>query len=727
MSPAASWCRARCACAAIVIVACPYAARGQTQAPPATPVPGPIPVPAAPRAATPAGDMTLDPNSPMAALPGLGVDWPDLAKPDAALGMPARDQSLPSTTTAAPPPPPLPLPTPVAGGEAASEAAGDRRYVVTLEGIDGIAAAGLRDRFDAASSLHQDAGKPANVAQIERRAREDADLLRDLLRAYGYYDADVDTRVGAQTGPATAAPRLQVTLAATPGALYSFASVALPGLAAAGPDDAALAKAFGVKPGDAVDADKVTDGIAALKAALGAKGYAFATVADPAIEVDHESHRATLSLAVDPGRQMRFGGFHLSGARHVFGPRHVQLISRLHPGDRYDAALIEDLRRALIQTGLVSVAQVTPVRTADPGIFDLDVHLEPAPPRTIAASLGYVTGPRTTNGTLGYLTTATVSTLGYGSGQGVTAEVDWTHRNLFPPEGSLTLRGVLGTQEQLASAIFRRNDFRVRDQALVAQLTVDHLNVPAFNAKTIDLAADIERQTNIIWQKLWAYSYGVELAASDERDVIQATGEPRRRTYYVAAIPLSLSYDGSDDLLNPTKGYRLSAHVSPEISFRGSPFEYVRIQLDGSVYQPIGDRIVLAGRVRLGSIQGANSDNIAPSRRFYSGGGGSVRGFGYQEIGPRDVDNNPVGGSSLAEFGLEARIRFGNFGVVPFLDGGNLYSQSLPKFTGLRYGTGLGFRYYTSFGPVRVDVGTPINRQPGDSRVAVYVSLGQAF
>ena len=84
-------------------------------------------------------------------------------------------------------------------------------------------------------------------------------------------------------------------------------------------------------------------------------------------------------------------------------------------------------------------------------------------------------------------------------------------------------------------------------------------------------------------------------------------------------------------------------------------------------------------------------------------------------------------GASLAEFALEARIRFGNFGVVPFLDGGNIYEQSLPRFTGFRYGTGLGFRYYTSFGPIRVDVGTPINPQPGDSRVAVYVSLGQAF
>ncbi|WBO22171.1 autotransporter assembly complex protein TamA [Sphingomonas abietis] len=704
MSPAVSRSRARCACAAIVLATVPVAARGQD---------------AATTAVDPAA--TLDPNSPMADMPGLGVDWPDLAKPDAPLGLLPTDQPDPA----------------VALGKAAKaikaeaqtvDASGERRYGVTIEGLAGLPAASeIRLRFDGLSSLQLGVGKPANVAQVDRRAREDGAMLRELLRAYGYYDAEVDTRVGGTSGPTTTGDsRLAVTLAVDPGPAYTFTHVALPGLAATGPDAAALLKAFDVGKGDPVSADRVNNGVAALKAALADKGYAFAVVGDPDIRVDHQTHEATLAMQVDAGDHMRFGMFHVSGTRHVFGPRHLALLSRLHPGDLYNKSLIEDLRRALIQTGLISVAQITPVHTADPHIVDLDVHLEPAPPRTIAATLGYVTGARITAGQLGYLNTETVSTLGYGTGQGVTAEVDWTHRNLFPPEGSLTVRGVLGTQEQLASAIFRRNNFRTRDQALVGQFTLDHLNVPAFAAKTIDAAANIERQTNIIWQKKWTYSYGVELVVSDERDEILATGEPRRATYYIGALPLGLAYDGSDDLLNPTRGYRLSARVSPEISFRGKAFEYVRLQLDGSAYQPVG-RIVFAERVRLGSIEGASSDAIAPTRRFYSGGGGSVRGFGYQKIGPRDLNNNPTGGASLAEFGLEARIRFGDFGIVPFLDGGNLYAQSLPRFTGIRYGTGLGVRYYTSFGPIRVDVGTPINRQKGDSRVAVYVSLGQAF
>ena len=104
-----------------------------------------------------------------------------------------------------------------------------------------------------------------------------------------------------------------------------------------------------------------------------------------------------------------------------------------------------------------------------------------------------------------------------------------------------------------------------------------------------------------------------------------------------------------------------------------------------------------------------------------------MRGYGYQRLGPRDADNNPIGGKSLAEFALEARVRLGNFGIVPFIDGGTLSTKASPDFKGWQLGAGIGARYYSSFGPIRIDVGTPFNRQPGDSRIAVTVSLGQAF
>ncbi len=619
----------------------------------------------------------LDPASPLAPLPDLGVAWPDLATPDAA-----------------PPIAPGVKPVPAAG----IDTRGEQRYRVVIEGIDEIDDPAFRTRFDGLSLLAQGESKPANAAQIDRRAREDADTLRELLRARGYYDAAVETRVGA-----AANDRLLVTLAAQPGALYRFSAVTLDGLGGAGPEQEALRAAFAVKADDPVDADRVLASQAALRSALGQRGFAFAKVGEPKVTIDHDAHRATLELAVEPNGARRFGKIELQGAR-LFSAKHIARIARFRPGDRYDATRLEDLRRALIATGLVSTVQLTTVPTADPNVVDVAVRLERAPPRTIAGEVGY------------------------GTGEGPRIEVSWQHRNLIKPEGAVTFRGVAGTQEQSLSALLRRNNYKARDRVLTAQIAATHSKREAYDAKTFTLAAGLERQTSIIWQKKWTWSYGVELSASDERDVVSSTGLPRRRTFLIGALPTSLAYDGSDDLLDPTRGYRLSGRLSPEVSLQSGAFGYARAQIDGSVYLPLSGRTTLAGRVRLGSIAGASRDRIAPSRRFYSGGGGSVRGYGYQDIGPRDVNNDPVGGRSLAEFSIETRIRFGeSFGIVPFFDGGNLYPGALPDFTGLRYGAGIGARYYSSFGPIRVDVGTPINPRKGDARVAIYVSLGQAF
>jgi translocation and assembly module TamA len=343
----------------------------------------------------------------------------------------------------------------------------------------------------------------------------------------------------------------------------------------------------------------------------------------------------------------------------------------------------------------------------DPDAVDIAVNVTPAPLRTVAGELGY------------------------GTGEGARAEVSWEHRNFFPPEGLVRATAVLATQEQSGSIAYRRNNYHRRDNILNGRAALSVVDRPAFKAQTFSIAANIERQSNLIYQKRWSWSAGVELLASREEDVTGPAGATGRDTYFIGALPGLVTFDTSDNLLDPTRGFRLTGRISPEASLQNGSFFYVRGQLDGAAYFPVSDKIVLAGRTRLGTITGAGNDRIAPSRRLYSGGGGSVRGYGYQSIGPRDANNDPVGGRSLVEFSLEARVRTGffggNFGLVPFIDAGNVYTSSSPDFSGLRYGAGLGVRYYSDFGPIRIDVGTPINPQPGDSRIAVYVSLGQAF
>jgi translocation and assembly module TamA len=617
-------------------------------------------------------EQPLDPSAPLDPLPDLGVDWPDMDQP--------ADQEISTTPEAN-----------------AGNAAAERAYAVRLEGLDGVANEALLAQFTQLSVLEANRGDETNAAQVDRRAREDAELLRELLRAYGYYDATIGTRVESAANPA------QVVLTVEPGPQYRFAEVRLPGIDAAGEDAAALRQAFGVGASDPVNAVAVAGAEAALREELGRRGYAFADVGTLDVAVDHATRTATLVLPVEPNGTRTFGNFIVEG-RRLFGPDHLETIARFSPGDTLSTPRVDDLRRALIATGIVSTVAIRPVAREGSKVVDLAVALEPAPLRTVAGEFGY------------------------GTGEGVRLEASWEHRNLIRPEGAVRIRGVAGTQEQLISATLRRNNWRERDQVLTAQIAASTIDRRAYDAKSFFVAAALERQTNLIWQKKWTWSVGGELIATDERDVNIATGTTRSRTFFIGALPGTLAYDGSDDLLDPTRGFRLAGRVSPEASFQNSPFGYTRAQVDGSFYQPVRDNVVIAVRTRLGTIFGARRDRIAPSRRYYAGGGGSVRGYGFQRLGPRDpVFKDPIGGRSLAEFALEARVRVGNFGIVPFIDAGNIYTSPLPALDDLRFGAGIGVRYHTRFGPIRVDVGTPLSRQSGDPRIAVYVSLGQAF
>ena len=616
----------------------------------------------------------LDPSAPLDVLPDLGVEWPTLAPEP---GQPNAG--------------PAPLVTENT----------DLGYSVSIEGLERLGTAReLVESFQAQSALEQERDKAANPAQIERRSLNDAELLSELLRSQGYYDATVERRLERSTGA------VEVVLAASPGDQYEFQSVELPGLDAAGPEAARLREAFAVKAGDPVVAADVLAGGIGLKVALGERGFAMAEIGEQDIEVDHRTRRASLTLPVQPGPLASFGTIRVSG-QPAFSARHVATIARFQAGEPFRQSKIDDLRRALIATGLISSAEVQVVPAADRRSVDLLVRLEPAPPRTVAGELGY------------------------GTGEGLRAEASWQHRNFIVPEGAVTLRGIAGTQEQLGAVQFRRNNFLRRDQVLSVQASASHQNRNAYEAKTLSLGSNIERQSNIIWHKTWTWSLGAELLATRERGAFDFTGTKATRDFLLTAFPASLGYDSSDDFLNPTRGFRLTGRVSPEISAHGGQFAYGRVQLDASAYRSVTESIVAAGRIRLGTIVNASAFSIAPTRRFYAGGGGSVRGYGYQQLGPRDADGDPTGGRSLAEFALEARVGLsafgGNFGVVPFLDGGVLSNDRLGKLSDWQLGAGIGLRYYSSFGPIRVDLGTPLNPRKGDGPIAVVVSLGQAF
>lgn len=584
------------------------------------------------------------------------------------------------------------------------------------------------DRFASLSTIRNLEDDSDNLAQLAARAREDETLLENLLRVYGYYDGRVIRSIGGlEPGQENATTEPVVRFDIVPGERYTYGAIDLGNLASA-PDAVELRRAFEIQPGDFLQSDVIVQERADLDIALGETGYPFAAITDPELLIDHERREGDLTMPVEPNGKYNFGEV-VSSDPEFLSSRHLSRIARFEPGDTYQRSLEFDLRRAILATGLVSSVTLTPRETSapqgdEPGTVAMDVNIQRAELRTIAGAIGY------------------------GTEEGFRVEASWEHRNFFPPEGLLRFRAIAGTQEQLGGVTVRFNNFRRRDQVLAFDAYASNQENAAFDARTVALAASFERLSTLLFQKPFSWALGAEVLYTDERnrqieiEVPDGPDEddepdtmlvPRpRQEYFIAGVRGRATIDTTDDFLDPTRGFRLTGFVAPEASHtRGEQFFYVRTQADASYYREIGGGTVLAGRVRLASIPGAPLFAIAPSRRLYAGGGASVRGYGYQAIGPRDDIGQPTGGRSLSEISLEARIKTGffdgNLSVVPFFDAGAVGLDPTPGFDALKFGAGVGVRYATGFGPLRLDVGFPLNPEADDNFVAVYVSLGQAF
>ena len=645
----------------------------------------------------------VEPGSPLAEVPGLDIPWPEQQElPEIAPLAPEEDIEFADFSAEFPQ---------VAMGE--EERISDELVLVfpseraLFPHHDEFV-----DRFKSLSTI-EELEDEDNAARLAAQARADQALLERMLRVYGYYDATVFRSVGTiAPGEETAEARPTVRFDIVPGPQYRFGAIDLGDLAAAGPDYPMLRETFEIQTGDPLLQDKIVEERYDLDETLGENGYPFAAIRDPDLLVDHARQEGDLTMPVTPGGKYRFGA--VTSNMPAFMPaEHLADIARFEPGDIYQRSLELDLRQAILATGLVSSVTMEPVESAspangEPGPVDIAVEMTPARLRTIAGRIGY------------------------GTGEGFKVEGSWEHRNLFPPEGMLRVRGIAGTREQLAGVTFRKNNFRGRDKILTVDAFASTIDYEAYDARTVSLIGTYERVSTVLFQKPFSWSIGLEAVATGERERDAEGNLGPRRTFFVGAIPGYAQLDTSDDLLDPTRGWRLSARVSPEVSrSEGAESFYVRAWVDGSYYRSMSENIVLAGRVRFASIPGAPLSAIAPSRRLYAGGGGSVRGYAYRGIGPRNDEGDPTGGRSLTEFSLEARIRTGllggALGIVPFVDAGTVGEDSTPGFDQIKFGAGIGARYYTGFGPLRLDIAVPLNPGPGDPKVGVYVALGQSF
>jgi len=574
----------------------------------------------------------------------------------------------------------------------------DLNYRVEITGAEDSELADLLDSVSELKTLEDKV--PASEEALRRRADRDLGRLADAAHSLGYWDAEFSYDIDTEAEPA------KVVVTVKPGPLYHVAAVKI-----VGSDGQSLSipqdeKKLPLKPGDPARTAPVVAAETTLLAALGDSGHPFAKVENRRVEIDRDTQTMDVTYMLDPGPVMRFGPLAIEGLERL-DPVYVEGRLRWQRGEIYDASKVEETRRALIETGLFSTVRITP--TVDPqNPDDARMTIEPTERlhRTIGAGVAYNTS------------------------QGIGARAFWENRNLFGGAEYLRLSAEAGQQIAGFRANFRRPDFLAIDQDFLATAEIANDEPVAYHSRRVIATGGLERRFDHL------LTGGVALEA-DKANVVQLanvnpfTAAQRTQHYTLVGLPAYVKLDRTDNLLNPTTGYRAQLSVRPAHTFVASNLTFVTNLVSGSAYWALGpeDRAVLAGKLALGSLAGAPLAPLPADQRIYVGGGGSIRPYGYQMAGPLDIGNVPIGGRSSLALNLEARIKITDtIGIVPFVDAGSYYESPVPQLgRTLLYGVGLGLRYYTAFGPLRLDLATPLHKRTADSPIQVYISLGQAF
>lgn len=567
--------------------------------------------------------------------------------------------------------------------------------------ITGAGRGDLADLLDKVSELKTLEGRqPASEEALRRRADRDLVRLADAAHSLGYWDARFGYHVDAAAQPQ------KVTVKVAPGPLYRVASVAV-----LGPDGRPLAippaaAPLPLKPGDPARTAPVLAAQAALLTALGDSGHPFAKLDRRRVVIDHRSHTMAVTYKLSPGPAMRFGGVAIKGLK-TLNPGYVERRLRWRGGAAYDAAKVEATRRALIESGLFSTVRITPrAEPGRPGSAQMTIDATERPHRTIGAGLGYNTS------------------------QGAAARVFWENRNLFGNAEYLKLSATGGQQVYGLNANFRRPDTFATDQDFLATAEIANETPSAYHSRRALATAGFERRFG---RELTGgvLLEGEKANVEELADLSTLTSAQHTQRYTLVGVPAYIKLDTTDNLLSPSRGWRAQLSVTPAHTFSSPNLSFVTNLLSASTYWPVGanGRTILAGRVALGTLDGAPLLQLPADQRIYVGGGGTIRPYGYQLAGPLAPNNEPIGGKSSLVMNFEARIKVTDtIGVVPFVDAGSYYETSLPQLDQrLLYGVGLGLRYYTPFGPLRLDLATPLYKRSADSWIQVYISLGEAF
>jgi len=575
---------------------------------------------------------------------------------------------------------------------------------------------------------------PVSPFGLIARARSDTDRLKTALESFGYYESHVTININGLplTDPSlgealTALPQgssARVAVSFSLGTLYHLRRIDIDGEV---PPPINARETLGLSSGQPAVAATVLAGGAHLLSAMQEQGYAFAQVDAPVAYEAADAPVLDVSFHVVAGAKVRIGEIHVEGLQRV----HESLVRRrllLHSGEIYKPSAIEAARHDLLGMNVFSQVSVQVGSKADEsGDVPITFKLRERLRHSINLSAAYS------------------SDLG-GSG-GVT----WTDRNVFGNAEQLSVTANLtnlGGSDTTGTGYdtgvkYVIPDFLHRDQSLQFAVSAIKQQLQAYDQTAQTASVTLSRKLSSVW------TVSAGLSATDETILQVVNALPNasgvivpvsaKFDYTLLAVPFKVIYDSTNlptALEDPRHGFRGSLTLTPTLAIGHPNATFLISTLSIATYFDLNNllpiapgRSVLAARALAGVAEGAGELSLPPDQRFYAGGTSTIRGYGYQLVGPMFPNtDNPTGGTAITTGGLEFRQRlYTNWGFVAFVDAGQVSASLKPLPDDIRVGAGAGVRYYTPIGPIRFDLAVPVDRRAGEDSFEVYIGLGQAF
>ena len=514
-------------------------------------------------------------------------------------------------------------------------------------------------------------------------ARYESQLLNERLRAEGYYAGEIRSNLQSD----------RIIYWINPGPLYHIEQLVLelpPAIILP------ASSALGIQEGSPLRSQAVHDAQKALTEVIALQFCLYRIDIDYRVIVFHKTHSAQVILRVEDSPSVTLGDITFTGMRSL---DENYLLERLpiKQGDCFKRNLIDTAHLRLMQSNLLARADFhigEPTDSKVPISIDVVERLH----RTVSAGAGFQ------------------------SDEGFGLSAGWEHRNVKGRAQKVSVDTYLAQNLQTVSSSLTVPHFRRNNQSITFYTELEHGDTDAFESKLATVGIEISRP----FQRHFRGILGTELEFSEVKENIQTD------TFALLSVPLTLEYDKRNDPLDPRHGWVASGQVRPYWDAYDTNTQFIKSTLAASAYLSLEDlawQPTFAIRGALGAISGIEHDQVPATVRYYVGGGGSVRGYPFQSLGPL-TDDDPDGGLSFTEVSLETRLRWGShWGGVVFLDGGYAYEDAWPELgQDLRWGAGFGLRYYTSFAPIRLDIAMPLNKRDEiDDDFQLYISIGQAF